>query len=201
MQALTLRDGTPALIWPLLPTDDKALQENYQRLSARSKYNRFLSSKPTLSAAMLRLLVDQVDARNHTALVLVAFPDDAPEHLAGIGRLIRYTVQPTRADVAVTVADNWQSRGVGSALLAELLRERPAGVDEIVTRVAADNRASLAMLRRLGPTWTGSAGPGVFEVRVQLDPMPVVQGDRPAVEVASGSPAEAETGREHGVTA
>lgn len=76
MQALTLRDGTPALIWPLLPTDDKALQENYQRLSARSKYNRFLSSKPTLSAAMLRLLVDQVDAKNHIALVLVAFPDD-----------------------------------------------------------------------------------------------------------------------------
>lgn len=201
MQTLTLRDGTPAMIWPLLPTDDKALQENYQRLSARSKYNRFLSSKPTLSPAMLRLLVDQVDAKNHIALVLVAFPDDAPEQLAGVGRLIRYTEQPSEADVAVTVADNWQGRGVGTAILAELVRQRPAGVQEIVTRVAADNRASLAMLRRLGPTWTGLAGPGISEVRVQLDPMPVVQGDRPAVGVASAWPAEAEAVREHRVTA
>jgi GNAT superfamily N-acetyltransferase len=168
VKQLTLRDGTPAVMWPLLPTDARGLQESYQNLSAESRYGRFLAAVPTLSASMLRILVDAVDCVDHVALVLIALPDGAPEQGAGVGRLIRHRDQPTVADVAVTVADQWQRRGVATALLTELVQHRPPGVQQLLTLVGAGNRASLTMLSRLGPTEIAAAGLGVREVRVRL---------------------------------
>ena len=169
---MTLRDGTPAMIWPLSPSDARGLQEGYRQLSAESRYSRFLSATRDLSDALLRVLVDDVDGVDHIALVLVAFPEAGPEQAAGVGRLVRYPDRPAAADVAVTVDDEWQGRGVASALLAELVARRPAGVTELLTQVAVDNAASFAMLARLGALESAPAGPGVREVRVQLTPPP-----------------------------
>lgn len=177
---VTLRDGTAALIWPLLPTDAAGLQENYARLSVDSRYSRFLTGTPVLTDRLLRVLIDDVDEVDHIARVLMAFPDQGPEQAAGVGRILRYRDSPTTADVAVTVADRWQGRGVATALLAELVRQRPGGVDELLTQVATDNTASLAMLARLGAASTSLAGPGVVEVRVQLPPVLSHPGGRAA---------------------
>ena len=37
-----LRDGTPAMIWPLLPTDAETLRDVFRRLSPGSRRHRFL---------------------------------------------------------------------------------------------------------------------------------------------------------------
>jgi hypothetical protein len=58
---IVLRDGTPALIWPLLPSDRAVLREGFAALSDRSRYRRFLSSTPELTEPMSRRLVDDVD--------------------------------------------------------------------------------------------------------------------------------------------
>jgi len=87
----------------------------------------------------------------------------------GVARMIRYRDRPTDADLAVTVLDPWQGRGVATALLPELLRQRPGGVRRIVTTVAADNTASLAMLRRLGEVTVTPAGIDRLDVVVDLD--------------------------------
>jgi RimJ/RimL family protein N-acetyltransferase len=63
-----------------------------------------------------------------------------------------------------------QGRGVATALLAEMLPKRPAGVTRIVTEVAADNDASLAMLRRLGSITMERAGVNRMHVTVELPP-------------------------------
>ena len=165
-----LRDGTPAMIWALSPDDGRGLKERYAQLSPESKYNRFLTSVRELSDRTVRLLVDDVDGVEHVALVLVVFPADAHERTAGIGRIIRYRDQPDAADVAVTVEDEWQGRGVATALMRELVTRRPPGVQRLQTHVAAGNPASLAMLRALGETQVSSAGPGVLDVRVLLSP-------------------------------
>ena len=88
--------------------------------------------------------------------------------ILAIARIVRYPDQPTAADVAVTVADEWQGRGVATALLQALMRHRPVGVTQIVTEVAADNAASLAMLRRLGDLRATSSGHGTFSVVVDI---------------------------------
>jgi L-amino acid N-acyltransferase YncA len=66
-----------------------------------------------------------------------------------VGRLRRFPSDPSVADLAVTVADDWHGRGAGTVLAQELLA-RAGSVREIQTVVGQDNPASLRMLARLG---------------------------------------------------
>ncbi len=167
---VVLRDGTHAFVWPVLPTDRQGLAEGYRRLDAQSRYQRFLSSVPGLSQKMLDHLVDGVDGVDHVALVMIAFDEEWHSTAAGVARMIRYRADPAAADVGVTVAPSFRSRGAATALLRELLRRRPPGVRRIVTEVAVDNVASIRMLERLGRTSMAPAGPDAFEVTVELPP-------------------------------
>ncbi|GAA1931301.1 GNAT family N-acetyltransferase [Nocardioides marmoribigeumensis] len=146
-----LRDGSLAVTWALLPQDRDELARGYDALGDESKFERFLTGVPHLTAAMLHRLVDEVDGDHHVALVIFVV-EGGQGTPAGVGHLIRYPDDPAAADVAVTVAEAFRGRGVATALLARLVAERPAGVERLVTTVVATNHASLAMLRRLGPT-------------------------------------------------
>lgn len=158
------------MIWPLLPTDGLALRHGFGELSPRSRRLRFLGELKDLGPSMLHRLVDEVDREHHIALVLVALPPDVPERPVAVGRLVQSATDPTTADFAVTVADDWQGRGVGAVLAEAVVRDRPSEVTRIVTAVATDNTASLAMLRRLGPMHVQLDGPGVYRVEVELAP-------------------------------
>jgi RimJ/RimL family protein N-acetyltransferase len=170
-----LAGGTRAIIWPLQPQDRQALRDGYETLSVESRHHRFLASVPHLTDAMLDHLVDDVDGVDHVALAFVAIDDHNLGTPVGVARMIRYRDRPTDADLAVTVLDEWQGRGVATALLAELVRERPAGVTRIVTTVAADNAPSLAMLRRLGETTVTPAGIDRLDVVVELAAEPMTE--------------------------
>ena len=168
-EQVRLRDGTEAWVWPLLPTDRDALVKEFEALSPESRRRRFLQPVLHLSDAMLTHLVDEVDGVDHVALVLMAeVGDDLVP--AGVARCVRYSEPPDAADVAVTVRDDWQGRGVATALLEVLMRHRPEGVTHLLTEVAADNPASMAMLRRLGPVRTYDTTMGILDVEVDLVP-------------------------------
>jgi len=168
-ERVRLRDGTKAVILPFRPVPRAAIEQAYDELSAESQFNRFLSSAPHLTDAMFHHLVEEVDGVDHIALLLVLEPDEGPESIIGVARIIRYQEDPTSADVAVTVRDKWHGQGAATALLAALMRQRPAGVSRIVTVVSADNAAALAMLRRLGSYDATPAGHGT--VKVVVDPI------------------------------
>lgn len=162
-----LRDGTNAWVGPLLHSDREDLAREYRTLSFASKRHRFLSAIRELSPAMLDHLVDGVDGVNHVAWVI--FAEQAGGLVpAGIGRIVRHREKPDTADVAVTVKDEWQGRGVATALMPVLAAHCPPGVNHILTEVADDNPAPLAMLRRVGPTRVHRAGAGVIDVEVDL---------------------------------
>jgi GNAT superfamily N-acetyltransferase len=163
-----LKDGTPALIWPLLPTDGRALREGFRQLSPESRRHRFLTALRGLDDSMIRSLVDTVDGVHHIALVLVVLPPDGQEGPAGVARLVQYPADPASADIAVTVADNWQGRGVGTALVSALMQRRPAVVKRLRTSVQADNHASLALLAAAGQVSSGPPHRGVLDVTVEL---------------------------------
>lgn len=167
-----LRDGTPALIVSLLPMDRDTLRAEYDKLSAHTRDSRFLAGVPHLTERLLHHLVDEVDGVDHVALALVVLDERHEGDPAGVGRIIRYRDQPDAADLAVTVADAWQRRGVARALLDELIRSRPAGVTRIVTSIAADNVASLAMVRHLGECTMTPVGGNCLDVEVLLTATP-----------------------------
>jgi RimJ/RimL family protein N-acetyltransferase len=163
-----LKDGTPALVWPLLPTDARALREGFRLLSPRSRRQRFLSAVGGLDDSMIRRLVHSVDGVHHIALVLVVLPPEGEEGPVGVARLIQDPADPATADIAVTVADDWQGRGVGTALVAALMQRRPAAVTCLRTAVQAGNRASLALLAAAGRMSLGPPHQGVLDVTVDL---------------------------------
>lgn len=166
-ERVTLRDGSTAYLRPILPSDRDLHQEFFDSLSDKTRYNRFLTLVPALTEDLLTRLVDNVDGVDHVAYYV--FLDGQETALpTAIARIVRDPDAPDTADVAVTVSDRCQGRGIASAVLRVLVERRPAGVERIVTLVAADNRASLAMLRRLGPTVVAPAEDGVMEVRVSL---------------------------------
>ena len=163
-----LRDGTPALIWPLLPTDAETLRDMFRRLSRVSRRHRFLARLPELDDSMIRLLVDSVDGVHHIALILIVLPPDGEEGPVGAAHLVQDPDDPTTADIADTVVDDWQERGIGTALLSALLERRPAAVTRLCTIVEEDNCAALALLARAGRISLGAHGPGVLDVTVEL---------------------------------
>lgn len=191
----TLRDGTPAMIWALLPEDREELARRYDALRPESKFDRFLASVPHLSETMLRHLVDEADGIDHVALVIFVFDEDGDAQAAGVGHLIRYPDDPTAADVAVTVGDEFRGRGVGTALIAELVAQRPAGIERLVTSVAASNEASRRMLQRVGPTRITDHGDRL-EVVVDLASATPYAVDGGLTHDDAGSPREAGVGRD-----
>jgi RimJ/RimL family protein N-acetyltransferase len=138
------------------------LLAGFGRLSSRSRYSRFLHGVSDAQfERMLPVLLDGVDHRPHVAVV--AYAEGRP---IGVGRLRRFAYDSSVADLAVTVADDWQGRGAGTVLGGEVLA-RAGGVRAIHTVVSEDNRASLCMLARLGELQSDCAG-GSCDVVVRV---------------------------------
>lgn len=171
-ERVQLRDGTKAVIHPYVPIPREAIEEAYSELSEESQFDRFLTAAPHLTDEMYEHLVEDIDGVNHIALVLVLKPDKGPDSIIGVARIVRYPEAPTDADVAVTIRDEWHGVGAATALLEVLMRHRPEGVTRIVTVVAADNEASLAMLRRLGDTHVTPTDHETLDVVVDLPESP-----------------------------
>ncbi|MEI2775600.1 MAG: GNAT family N-acetyltransferase [Tetrasphaera sp.] len=167
-EELILPDGTKAWIRPILPTDRDLHVANFERLSDDSKYKRFLGRVPHLTEDLLQRLVDEVDGVNHVGYFLFLEDEDSALPTA-IGRIVRDPQNPAVADAAVTVNDSLQGHGIGTALLRLLVQRRPHGVKELETLVLAGNKASLGMLRHIGPTREVELGSGTILVRLNVE--------------------------------
>src|SRR3954453_9078215 len=103
-------------IRPIRPGDADLIREGFEQLSARSRYQRFLGGKPYLTSTELRYLT-AVDHHDHEALVAVA---RLRGQGIGVARYVRNADDPDSADLAVTIADQWQGCGVGGLLVNRL---------------------------------------------------------------------------------
>jgi ribosomal protein S18 acetylase RimI-like enzyme len=79
-----------------------------------------------------------------------------------LARLVRF--RGGCGEIAFEVADEYQGRGIGSALAALLVADaRAGGICEVTALVRSDNRAALALLRRvLGRLELRMEGPDTF---------------------------------------
>src|ERR1700691_5514573 len=111
-QLVALRSGDVVRIRPVRPDDAPALARAYTNLGEQSRYRRFFTAMPELSEQTLRAAVE-VDHVNHEALVALPL---LPREIVGECRYIRLSDRPDTADLAVTVVDAWQGRGLGSVL-------------------------------------------------------------------------------------
>ena len=166
---MRLRDGAAVLIRPVRPEDAGLLEDGFAGLSDRSRRLRFLGPKASLSAAELRYFTN-VDHRDHEALGAL---DHARGGGVGIARYVRDREDPHAAEIAVTVIDGWQGRGLGTELLARLSeRACQEGIQRFTAAVAADNAAMTGLLRNLGADLVGREF-GTLEYEMALACVPV----------------------------
>ncbi len=142
-----LRDGGIVEIRALEPGDRAGIAAAIARLSDHSRYLRFASPKPRLSERELDHLLD-VDHHDREALVAI---DPLTGHGVAVVRYVRVRGEPGAVELAATVADEWQGRGLGGALLARLAqRARDEGHCALRASTLAINHRSIAMLRNAG---------------------------------------------------
>ena len=143
----TLRDGTVVAVRPLEPADRAVVAVAASCLSRRTLYLRFASAKPGLSKRDLDALMD-IDHHGREALLAV---DPLTRDGVAIARYAELPGEPGAVDIALTIADAWQGRGLGTALLSRLLaRAREEGHVLARASVLSENLPSLTMLRRAG---------------------------------------------------
>ncbi len=156
------------IIRPIRPDDRERLQLSHERLSERSRYRRFMTSKPTLGTAEANYLVD-IDGSDHYALVATADGPEA-EVIVGVARYIRLPRHPEIAEFAIVVADAWQGRGLAGELLGRLADAAVTrGVRRFAATIFADNMPIRHMIDRLaaGPIIRHREG-NVLEVEFPL---------------------------------
>ena len=163
------RDGTPLRIRAIQPDDKQGLRWGFARLSNAAIYHRFFQSKRELTGEELRYLTE-VDFRDHVALVAET-EVDGERRLVGVGRFVRKVQagKRDRAEVAFTVGDEFQGRGVGTLLLEHLKRIAPElGVYYFDAEVLPDNRQMLEVFEHSGLGIVERLKDGVVHVEMGL---------------------------------
>jgi RimJ/RimL family protein N-acetyltransferase len=160
-----LRDGRAILVRPIAPGDKEGLAAAFHRLSAESRQRRFLTPATELSAEDLAYLTE-VDHRRHEALVAI---DPADGSIVGSTRYVQVPGERETAEIAVAVADDWQRRGVATALLSALSkRAHENGVLRFRAYVSSENAVVVDALTRAGAARAPGADATELEFEVEV---------------------------------
>jgi GNAT superfamily N-acetyltransferase len=142
---LALEDGTRVPVRRIRPSDRRRLREAFLRLSAESRYRRFHAYLSDLPDAMWRYLTE-VDGRAH-----VAFVATHGDRIVGVARYICRPGDATTAEVAITVADDFQRRGLGHELFGVLVDAAVTrGVRTLLAHTLPENAAMHRLLCHFG---------------------------------------------------
>jgi RimJ/RimL family protein N-acetyltransferase len=150
---------------PIRPDDKVLLQRGLAHLSLASTVQRFLGPKPAFSAAELRYLTE-VDMVDHVALVAML-----GDELIAVGRFVRDPERPDHAEIAITVADPYQGRGLGTLLGHALATEaRARGIARFTALLHGTNEAAHRLFRRICGQLDSELRDGVREVAADVPP-------------------------------
>lgn len=163
-----LRDGTAVCVRAIRPDDTERLRIAFAGLSARSVYQRFHHPVNALTADDLRRLT-QIDFRDHVGIVLTVGAG-SDERLIAVARYARVASDGDAAEIAFTVADDFQGRGAATLLLRVLVGiARSRGVRRLVALVLDDNRPMLEVFRHSKLPFRESFVAGARRVALSLD--------------------------------
>jgi acetyl coenzyme A synthetase (ADP forming)-like protein len=141
---VVLSDGGTVHMRPIRAEDADALLGLYERMSADSIFLRFFSPVSAPTAQQLERLT-AVDYNERMALVAVLGDD-----ILAVARYDRLNV-PTDAEVAFTVQDDQQGRGLATVMLEHLAGiARQQGISRFVASTLPQNRKMLDVFRYAG---------------------------------------------------
>lgn len=161
-----LNDGSDVFLGPVLPEDAWRLRDGVQRMSPSSRYLRFFEGLSEITPAQVRYFT-RVDQRNHVAWGVLEM-GGYPWPGLGIGRFARLADRPQAAEWAVAIVDDYQHRGLGSALLAILyLEAEQRDLKSLTALVLPENQFVLDWIDRLGAQIEEQ--PDAYETEMPVD--------------------------------
>jgi RimJ/RimL family protein N-acetyltransferase len=162
--ATATSNPVPFRLHALGPPDRRRVEAGFDRLSEATVRSRFLG--PVKATPRLFDWVDELDGWDQIAVAASHAESGAP---LGLARFVRDEHDPTRADVAITVIDGWQRRGVGTALMEKLARRAAAvGITTFSATAFAENHGARALARKLGRIRMGPTGRGVMSLDIRI---------------------------------
>jgi GNAT superfamily N-acetyltransferase len=148
------REGCEVWFRPLVQADRATVVRLFAGLSAKSRFRRFNTLRASLTDDQLTSLFD-LDYHDRFAWAVEVTCDGSTTPVA-VGRYARY-IGSRRADVALTIRDHWQGRGLGGQLLDTLIiTAHHHGFVAFDTIVSADNAPMLRLLKQRGGELTRS---------------------------------------------
>jgi GNAT superfamily N-acetyltransferase len=162
-------NDTQAYIRIATPSDGEKLRAMFARSSQKTIYRRFHIPYPEVPDWMVTLMLE---ADHHEKETLVAVVE---EKIVGHVMYARECVDG-EAEMAILVEDEWQSMGIGKALLSEL-EERATlrGIDTFVGDVLGENRSMLGLAAESFAGTGYAIEDGVYHVRMPLRTEPAAQ--------------------------
>jgi hypothetical protein len=153
---LQLRDQTPILARPILPSDRAFVAEAYRILSPDARYQRFWTrTGEVIGDSMLDRILQQNPSDHMTWAII-----DHEAAFLGLGGASWWKIpdSPTTAEMSIMVLDAHQQRGVGTLLLAIMwLTAFRANIETLVAYTLLDNRRAASWLKHCGGigSWDG----------------------------------------------
>jgi len=166
-RVLELSGGTRVHVRPIVPQDEPLLIEAVAAMSERTVYFRFFSPLKRLPDALAHRLA-VVDYEDRFALVATTHKPGGKERIVGVARYDR-AANTDVAETAVAVIDEFQRRGLGSALLIILAKvARDHGIKTFTLIVLPENQQMLGLLRKMGWIHHAKLTGGVYEISFDL---------------------------------
>ena len=160
----TAADGTLVTLRPI-EAGDFALEEAFVAgLSASTGYKRLLSARRLTREEIRRFT--EIDPECEFAMIATSVHDGV-EQQVGVARYVKQGWSD-EAEFAIVLSDDWQGRGLGGLLLSSLIAEaRQRGVRRLIGTTLSENRAMLALARKLG--FSAAIGEVPSETNLTLD--------------------------------
>ncbi len=158
-----LSDGSVVHLRPIAATDEDRLRAFHASLSPETIYYRFFAPYPELTSKDVRRFT-HVDYDDRVAIVATVAGE-----IVGIGRYDRFSA--TDAEVAFTVRDDYQGRGLGSVLLEHLaVAARERGIRRFVAEVLPGNRRMVGTFSHAGYRVAQELDEGVIKLAFEIEP-------------------------------
>ncbi|HSS23712.1 MAG TPA: GNAT family N-acetyltransferase [Mycobacterium sp.] len=144
---IRIRDGTHLMLRPVLPGDDERTVHGHIQFSSETLYRRFMTAR--LPSPALMHYLSEVDYVDHFVWVVTDGGDPVAD-----ARFVRDEADPKIAEIAFTVADAYQGRGIGSFLIDALsIAAEVDGVERFSARMLSDNLPMRTIIDRYGAVW------------------------------------------------